>query len=401
MLHFRKWILPVTCVVIFCGVIAVSTVLSPNAISHLERNTASTGSQTVKTTLSVTGGTVMQDPDKIPNEKPMPKLPDGKQLLQKFKDNPAVFLSLQKKYNLVKIPTYDGSYQLTHPKVLYFPNRWHGYSYWMSMTPYPHERDLYENPSIVVSNDGKNWTTPAGLKNPVTGIPQDVKAGGHYSDPQLMISGNTMELWYRYNPALPNKKHRRLPNNSANIYYRITSTDGVHWTQPEKLLEDRDGHLSLCVLKENGVYRTWYADYGGDLCYSESANGHDWSTPQYCKVPLPKGYRSYHQDMIHYGSTYYLLQTAEKVSNYSFGLFLLTSTDGFHFSNPQQLYPSKNIALWKGVSFYRSTLFVKDNKLNLYVSLVIPKLKWFMTQMTIPFPQDAKNSAKVSKAIKI
>ncbi len=316
---------------------------------------------------------------------------------------PASFIRLKDKYHLVAIPTYDGSYQLTHPKVLYFPKAWKGYKYWMSMTPYPREIDNYENPSIVVSNDGNTWAPPAGLKNPVSGLPNDGKTGGHYSDPQLVMRGDVMELWYRYNPALANKMNRRRPDNSINTYYRKTTKDGIHWTEAQKLLQSRDGHLSLCVNFENGLYKTWYATYGGDLCYSESKNAVDWSAPVYCSVPLPKGLVPYHQDIIKNGSQYYLLQTAQQKSNYTFQLFLATSKDGIHFSNAQKICPNKDMALWKNVSFYRSTLFVKDNKLNLYVSLIIPHLKWYMTQMTLPLPQLHSNADtnKTSSAVKI
>ena len=311
---------------------------------------------------------------------------------------PAGFLKLQKQYQLVPIPTYDGSYQLTHPKVLYFPNKWNGYAYWMSMTPYPYEHDMYENPSVVVSNDGKNWTVPKGAANPVSGFPPDVKAGGHYSDPHLVMNGKTMELWYRYNPARPNKKKIRLPNNSINIYYRKTTSDGVHWSKPQKLLESGDGHLSLCVNYEKGIYSTWYATYGGQLCYSQSKNVGVWSPSETCTVPLPKGYQPYHQDLIHYGSEYYLLQTAEKKANYTFALFLLSSEDGIHFRNVRQVYPNGNMALWKNVSFYRSTLYVKDNELHLYISMILPRLKWYMTQAVLPLP---KENPKPQAAVKL
>lgn len=301
-------------------------------------------------------------------------------------NTPSSFKKLKDRYNLVAISTYDGSNQLTHPKVLYFPKEWNGYKYWMSMTPYPGGNDKYENPSIVVSNDGNTWSTPSGLKNPVSGIPTDVKTGGHYSDPQLVMNGDTMELWYRYNPSLPNKKNIRLPNNAINTYYRKLSKDGIHWTAAQKLMQSRDGHLSLCVNYEEGMYKTWYATYGGDLRYSESKDAINWSNPVFCSVGLPKGFVPYHQDMIKNGSDYYLLQTAERKANYTFDLFLASSKDGIHFGTAQQLLPNKDAALWKGVSFYRSTLFVKDNKLDLFVSLIIPRAQWYMTKMTIPLP---------------
>jgi hypothetical protein len=79
-----------------------------------------------------------------------PKSPKEKDKAKIPKD----FIRLKDKFNLVEIPTYDDSYQLTHPKVLYFSEGWNHYKYWMSMTPYPQQNDYFENPSIVVSNDG-------------------------------------------------------------------------------------------------------------------------------------------------------------------------------------------------------------------------------------------------------
>lgn len=397
---FKK-ILPFLCVIL-CVAVILPTVFAPKLIEQNSVPASSKAKEAVKKIMSSTQKIVMASNAKLP----------------------ASFGQMQAKYNLVSIPTYDGSNQLTHPKVLYFPKGWNGYQYWMSMTPYPYEHDLYENPSIVVSNDGKTWNAPAGLTNPVSGIPSDVAAGGHYSDPQLVMRGNTMELWYRYNPAKVtalssnnnpfiqsagstkisnplkqpvSKKIWRRANNSINIYYRKTTTDGVHWTAAQKLRQDRDGLLSMCVNYENGEYKTWYATYGGDLFSSESKDALDWSTPVRCTVPLPKGDESYHQDMIKYGSDYYLLQTAEKMANYSFQLFLLRSEDGIHFTQIEQVFPSKDINLWKNISFYRSTLFVKENKLDMYISLIIPHLKWYVTHITMPLPPSTKSRTAIVK----
>lgn len=299
---------------------------------------------------------------------------------------PDPFRMFQKKYQLIAVPTYDGSYQLTHPKILYFRTGWNGFKYWMVMTPYPHANDDFENPSVVVSNDGTNWSAPKGLKNPVTGVPKDVNAGGHYSDPHLVMREKTMELWYRYNPALKNNNKQTRADNSVNIYYRRISEDGIHWSNAQKMVQSSDGHLSLCVNYENGVYKFWYATYDGNLYYSQSRNAVNWSSAVRCSVFLPKGYQPYHQDIIQNGSGYYLLQTAEKKANYTFQLFLFQSRDGIHFTNMQQIFPNNDKLLWKNVSFYRSTLFVKGNRLELYISLIIPDWNWYLTKISIPLP---------------
>ena len=78
-------------------------------------------------------------------------------------------------------PTYDGSNQAVHPSVIYVKDRFNGFKYWMAITPYPNGNDDYENPQILVSNDGVNFTYFKTL-NSYLDIPNDFKLGGHYSD---------------------------------------------------------------------------------------------------------------------------------------------------------------------------------------------------------------------------
>ncbi len=292
------------------------------------------------------------------------------------------FAAFKSKYGLLTVPTYDGSNQLTHPKVLYFANGWHGYRYWMSMTPYPYTDDDYENPSIVVSNDGNNWSVPAGLKNPISGIPADVKIGGHYSDSHLVMRDNVMELWYRYNPGNP-KTHST--DYRSNIYYKKTSTDGIHWSEAKYLSDfGGDGHLSMAINYEGGIYKSWYTTFNGHLCFSESADSAHWSSPVVASVPLPAGYFPYHQDMIKIGSRYCLLQCAEKPSNYTFAQFFASSTDGVHFSDVKRIYPTDDPSLWNNVSLYRSSMFEKNGKVEMYFALWFKdkNRSWYITHRT-------------------
>ena len=101
----------------------------------------------------------------------------------------------------LNIRTYDGFDQPCHPKVLYFEEGWNGHRYWMAYTPYPYCADLYENPCLAVSDDGVNWTKPDGVTNPVTGHPPTHENSAHYSDPHILMNGDEMELWFRYNPS--------------------------------------------------------------------------------------------------------------------------------------------------------------------------------------------------------
>lgn len=293
----------------------------------------------------------------------------------------ADFMVLRKMFNLTLVPTYEGSNQETHPKLLYFPKGWNGYRYWMSMTPYPATNDDYENPSIVTSNDLKTWVVPRGLKNPITGVPKDVSYGGHFSDSQIVMNGRTMELWYRANIG---NRRTLQPDYRVDYYYRITSTDGIHWSAPSMMQAHRNSILSLAVLYDPGKYRFWYTNGFHRLMYAESEMGYRWTNTQRCNIPLPTGYVPWHQDVVYNGGTYYLLQTGYMAKPYSFALFLSESRDGIHFTKGVPFYPSDNPTILHKTWLYRSTMaMVEKGIFQMVVSYRLPGNKWFMTQCAL------------------
>lgn len=89
-------------------------------------------------------------------------------------------------------PTYDGSGEAIHPSVVdmqRYGGPWHGWRYWMAMTPFPGGDAALENPSILVSNNGYHWSVPAGLTNPV--YPAEPS---YHSDTHLTYDPDTDEL---------------------------------------------------------------------------------------------------------------------------------------------------------------------------------------------------------------
>ncbi|WP_411677030.1 hypothetical protein [Caproicibacter sp.] len=282
---------------------------------------------------------------------------------------------LQAGYNLVSLPTYDGSGQLTHPKLLYFPNKWNGWKYWLSFTPYPDGNDDYENPSLVVSDDMVHWQEPDARENPVSGIPSDVGYGGHYSDSHIVMRNNVMELWYRYNKG--NRETNR-PDYSIDYYYRKTSFDGIHWTQPELMQSSKGGILSLDVNYSDGEYEFWYTDYKHRLLHAVSKDGSAWSSPKVCSLSLGKNYAPWHQDIIQYHGEYYLLQTGVNLTKYSFALFLSRSADGIHFSKGVPFYPSDDPVILSQAWLYRSTLVEEDNRFVFLIAARFPDGRWYL-----------------------
>lgn len=313
-----------------------------------------------------------------------------------YSTSDSVFTDLSKKYNLVSVPTYDGSGQETHPKILYFSKGWNGWKYWMSFTPYPNGNDDYENPSIVVSNDMTNWQEPKESENPISGVPYDVRFGGHYSDPHIVMRNNIMELWYRYNHG--NTK-TDWTDYSIDYYYRKTSTDGVHWSEPELMEDSKGGILSLDVNYSGSKYEFWYTDYKHRLLHSDSVTGTNWANTSVCSLELPKNYAPWHQDIIQYKGEYYLLQTGINLSKYSFSLFLSHSTDGIHFTDGVPFYPSNNPLIRSQAWLYRSTLFEDNNKFSMMVSVRFPSGQWYMMKSEIPVSEFFDTNVQTSQSI--
>src|SRR6185369_17650525 len=67
-------------------------------------------------------------------------------------------------------PTYGGG-QMAEPDVIFVPGGWHGYEYWMVITPVPCGDESYENPSIYASTDGQSWVRPGSMGEPIYPAP--------------------------------------------------------------------------------------------------------------------------------------------------------------------------------------------------------------------------------------
>ena len=149
-------------------------------------------------------------------------------------------------------PTYDGSGQVVHPDIVYFPNGWNGYRYWLVLEPYPYSQDSYENPSILVSNDGASWAPPPGISNPVA------RANTSYlADADLLYDQASDQLWMYY-------PHQTV--NGQTLMVRKTSSDGINWGDPydEPVVFSKPDYqvLSPAVVKVGSTYKMWSVNTG-------------------------------------------------------------------------------------------------------------------------------------------
>ena len=191
---------------------------------------------------------------------------------------------------ILSFRNYLGNTQNIHPKVLYFPEKWKGYKFWMAYTPYPKGKTDAENPCIAVSQNGLDWTAPGGLKNPLAYAPKN----GYNSDTHLLYDSDNdrMECWWREYDSKTNR----------DSFYRRISTDGIHWDEKEKVMEfalPGVMRLSPAVWIADGVYKLIYSN-GARLFYIESPIskvGKVWSDPT--ELPIKwSGLHAWHHDVI-------------------------------------------------------------------------------------------------------
>ena len=154
--------------------------------------------------------------------------------------------------NVVFVNTDD----VVHPGVVYVPEKWNGYKYWMGITPYPDSNAVHENPSIMCSNDGSSWVEPSATVNPI--VPAPVGQSKHYADPELIIDPDG-KMWMFYFDQT---------NTTSEIEY-VTSLDGVNWSQPALLLSklrtaEELFSVSVAPDEDAGDYRCYTVDSVAD-----------------------------------------------------------------------------------------------------------------------------------------
>lgn len=201
---------------------------------------------------------------------------------------PTLLLANAAKY--LTIPTYDGSGESAHPSIIDFKTeynleQWNGYRYWMASTPYPKGNSIFENPSLVVSNDGQNWIVPPGMNNPLENTPN------HILNPKLRNYNSDPELVYDPDTRLLNLYWREFLMNYYDRIWRIKINPDLRLDPKELCLEERgfDGEgLALSPTIWRKGKNEWYmwTTNGYSLIHLYTSNdGTNWSNRQRCNTP--------------------------------------------------------------------------------------------------------------------
>jgi len=271
----------------------------------------------------------------------------------------------------LKMKNAYGNYIGFHPSVQFFENKWNGYAYWCAYTPYQGSNDIWENPHISVSNDLVNWETPQGFSNPLEPAPDDYEYGISYnSDTELVYNSdkNQLECWWR---------HYNKRNSAVSLYRKVT-TDGVHWSEKEKVMTgvlDKHDFLSPALIYENHTYKMWAIDLrqGYVIHYYESADGLNWSKPEIISVEYENpNIRHWHMDVIHTPKGYEMLLSASPKTNdnhSNMSLYYAFSKDNKTYTKARIMQqPSDSESGWDNQGLYRSSLLFANNKYYCFYS---------------------------------
>ncbi|WP_228457378.1 hypothetical protein [Chryseobacterium indologenes] len=288
-----------------------------------------------------------------------------------------------------------------HPDVQYFPNGFNGYKYWMVFTPYNGavganvDSKRYENPTVVVSNDGLTWRPPAGISNPIQRTPTNTESTpenanepiqGFWSDVDWMYENGKFLLYYRGSfmkakalkarGAKSQNNFKKLTKTPQRAIVRQTSTDGISWTPLEVAYTSNAPHSpnNNHILSPSFVYTGKnYVSYevennispnfpGNDASYiimRTSDNGLDFSNFKKSKVvnfmnkpwtDIDPVYAPWHIQAAYVDGYYFLCIAAGNVRKFtSEALFLAVSKDGINFKTFPKAMVEKNV--------YRSSVF--------------------------------------------
>lgn len=193
--------------------------------------------------------------------------------------------------NHLETPTYDHSGQAVHPSVIDFKTeygieKWGGSRYWMAFTPYPNFNSAFENPSLLVSEDGLNWTNPPGIKNPLASKPLGImnfSSRNYNSDPELIYNPDQNILllyWREYCGGVFEKIWAKK------IYLNKEFSDKILCYEKTWDYKKTGLMLSPAIWQKGAKeWYMWTTDGKSAVNLFTSPDGITWSSSQSCDAP--------------------------------------------------------------------------------------------------------------------
>lgn len=274
-------------------------------------------------------------------------------------------------------PTPDGTGSLLHPDVIDFRQinggTWHGWRYWMAVTPYFNTNDNLENPCVLVSQDGQTWQVPSGLTNPIYPWP----GGSQYnSDTDLVYDPDADEVVLIY--------------RNGDLHPHVArSADGVTWPpQATAITYTKSGEIvSPAVIRVGPGQWHMYAcqTSTGNVQRWTSANLLTWTGPQ--MATGLDAIESWHIDVIrHDGKFYALINTYDPASD---NIYAATSSDGLAWMLNTAPVIAPSAGGWDSQWLYRATLqpHERGDRFRVWYSALGPVASWRVGYTQIPLAE--------------
>lgn len=274
----------------------------------------------------------------------------------------------------VDIKTPDGSNEPYHPSVLFFKDKWNGFSYWMAYTPFPISgkpyQDRWEFPCIAVSNDGILWED-ANNGRPLDELTKEqISCRDYFSDTHLVFNKekDVIELYYRLS-----EKKNSINGQKGVWLFRRYSKDGLTWSDREVVFAPDDtsvyiNHhpaISPAIVYIDKMYKMWYVIENKSMMtihFAVSEDGINWKYASQCNF-FGLSVNPWHIDCLYKDGKYYMI-----TYDFSQRLLLWESKDGVAFKIRKEiLTPSKKCGSFYKQTLYRSCL-VKDHEYKVYFS---------------------------------
>ena len=259
------------------------------------------------------------------------------------------------KFFRLDIPTYDGSGQAVHPSLLVQSDN---PRFILAFTPYTDTDDRVENPSIVVSDDGLHFHEEVQGLNPLAAAPEK----DHNDDPDLFLYNGKYGILY-LETMRPEKQ----------TLYLLESQDRIHWKRRAIHQENLAAcgecfMLSPTYIEKDGVSYLFYVNRDakdGYLIEYVTGSGLDSLDFENRKRVTVNGLKElpWHLDILKDDGGYIMLLTT-------------ASDAGKNARYTLRKAASSNLLDWtldnnfRLADCYRSSGFIKDNMLYLYVSKI-------------------------------
>ena len=282
----------------------------------------------------------------------------------------------------LSLPNTFGFDEAVHPTVVYIPESFGGYKYWLVQTPIPYDSnmelyiDRYEIPHVHASNDGYNWEIVVSPLDDVS--PQEIANGAYMSDPHIIYRPdiNQLEVFYRLTKGGGLDGYN---SSHETQLLRKTSTDGVNWTEREVILEMGPSYsdnlnlmISQAVIWDNTQkkYRFWYNNYSGNVLQRDW-DGTTWGeikTVGVSKNPVSaiKYQEKWHLDVAYYRGKYHMTTYDYQENEINYWV----SNDGLYFAFVKNLLKSSRDAqpIYAGGLYRPVTILDESGNQRLYVS---------------------------------